>query len=189
MDSNIKNLVRPLYSELQGLLKEAPSVGENGNTTSYDSAMWSHYNSTVDELNRISGLDFNKFKISGIRRNTHLGDFINISEYRTKLGGLIARLHGTYFEDQTAPFAGMPNTIITQNQSQSIDVQILLDLQSKIVEELPKHSEGTKERSFLQKLKDSLPSLKNGTDILSSALRIGADLGLTPSTIHKLLGL
>jgi hypothetical protein len=62
-------------------------------------------------------------------------------------------------------------------------------MQEKIISEIPKHKEGTKERTFLEKLKSALPSVKSITDILSAALKIGANIGLDPATIHKLLGL
>jgi phage terminase small subunit len=65
----------------------------------------------------------------------------------------------------------------------------VLELQEKIISEIYKHKEGSKERGFLEKLKAALPAVKTITDILASALKIGAEMGLDPATIHKLLGL
>ncbi|MFA5876838.1 MAG: hypothetical protein WC880_00535 [Candidatus Paceibacterota bacterium] len=184
----LKTKVRPVYSELQGYLSQAPTVGEHGVASTRDETLWTQFNLTIDELNEVSGSDYNKFKITGIRHG-QMGNFVNVSELRTKLGGLIARLHGEYFANEPAPFSGMPSTVITQNQSQSVDVQVLLNLQSKIDSELQKHEEGSKERGFLEKLKSTLPALKSAMEVLSAALKIGADFGLDPRVIHNLLGL
>jgi len=109
--------------------------------------------------------------------------------YRNKLGGLIARLHGEYFSDEPAPFSGMPNTVInqTQQQSQNFQVQMLLEMQSKIDEKIPELKEGTKEKSFLDKIKSSLPSIKNTTELVSLVLKTGKDFGLTVEQILNIL--
>lgn len=65
----------------------------------------------------------------------------------------------------------------------------MLELQQKVLLEIPKHKEGTKERSFLEKFKTTLPTVKNTIDVLGSALRVGEEIGLNPETIRKLLGL
>jgi len=83
----------------------------------------------------------------------------------------------------------MPSTVIqqTQNQNQTQSISILLEIQEKIISEIPKHEEGSKERTFLEKVKSILPSIKTVTDIISSILKIGSELGLSASDMHKLL--
>ena len=117
------------------------------------------------------------------------GSFVRMFEYRARLGGLISRLHGEYFSDEQPPFSGMPSTVIqqTQNQNQTQSISILLEIQEKIISEIPKHEEGSKERTFLEKVKSILPSIKTVTDIISSILKIGSELGLSASDMHKLL--
>jgi hypothetical protein len=75
---------------------------------------------------------------------------IAVSTYRQKLGGLISWLHGKYFTDEPPPFSGMPSTVIIQVQQQSVSVQMLLDIQTKIDEALTK-AKGEKEQGFLKK--------------------------------------
>ena len=85
----------------------------------------------------------------------------------------------------------MPNTVINQQQSQNQvqSVNILLELQEKIIDEIPKQKEGSNERNFLEKLKSVLPSIKTGTDIAANVLKIGSEFNLDPLVITKLLGL
>ena len=113
---------------------------------------------------------------------------MNTQSYRTKLSGLISRLHGEYFSNEQPPFSEMPNTVITQNQmqSQNIFVQVLLEFQSKIDEKLNEYKEDSKEKSFLEKLKSSLSSTSNIFDLLKLTLKIGTEIGLTMNQIIKL---
>ncbi|OGF65120.1 hypothetical protein A2Z53_03465 [Candidatus Giovannonibacteria bacterium RIFCSPHIGHO2_02_42_15] len=62
-------------------------------------------------------------------------------------------------------------------------------MQEKILSEILKHPEGSKERKFLDKIKSALPSLKTATDIISSILKIGSEFGLNASDISKLFNL
>jgi hypothetical protein len=185
----MKENIRPIYSELQGYLTEAPPIGEHGNGTTSDNTLWQQFNGTIEELNQISEKDFNKFKVTGIQNGQFGNRFIKISEYRQKLGGLISRLHGEFFSDEQPPFSGMPSTVITQTQNQTQSVSMILEIQERVLSQITKYADGTKEKGFLEKLKASLPSVKSAVDVLGSALKIGADLGLDPATIHKLLGL
>jgi hypothetical protein len=116
----------------------------------------------------------------------NLGAIVNTPQAKSKLSALVGRIKGTYSLDVSNSNSG--HTFV-QNQTQSQSLSVVLDLQERILTELPKHAEGTKERGFLEKLKSALPTVKNMTDILSSALKIGTELGLDPATIHKLLNL
>ncbi len=182
----MKDQVRPIYSELQGYLSQAPSFKDQPWTT--EQSIWNQYNGTVDELNKVFDQEhkYDRFKIIPSRR----GDFISIdmADYRNKLGGLISRLHAEYFSDEPAPFSGMPSTIITQHQvqNQSTYVQILLDIQSKIDEKLKEHKDGSKEKTFLEKIKSSLSKVGNISDLLSLILKTGVDAGLTIEQVWKL---
>ena len=112
------------------------------------------------------------------------------SEYRQKLSGLISRLHGEYYSDEPPPFSGIPGTINiqTQQQSQSVQVQILLDMQSLIYERLPKFQEGTPEKSFLEKLKSKLSSVSNVVELFSLCMKLAKDVGLNIESLFRIFG-
>ncbi|MGB8225681.1 MAG: hypothetical protein WCE45_02260 [Sedimentisphaerales bacterium] len=178
-----KEQIRPLYSELQGYLAQVKTFSEKI-TYFNDAQIWEQYNKVVEELNKISGLDYSRFRINLIA-NSHSTDR---STYQTKLGGLIARLHGEYFSDEPAPFAGMPTTIINQqqNQNQSLQVQMLLEIQSKIDEKIHETKDGSKEKTFLEKLKQTLPSIQSVTQLLIMLLKLAKEAGLDINDIKNI---
>jgi hypothetical protein len=113
---------------------------------------------------------------------------VRVIPTKQKLMGLLGRMEGLYdIGEQNSPNG---HTFIQQqSQSQSQHITFVLDLQEKIIKEIPKHAEGTKERSFLEKLKASLPSIKDTTDILSTVLKIAAESNVDPNALLKILGL
>jgi len=109
-----KEDIRPTYAELQGYLSQAPSEEKSGPIR--DANLWNQVNETIDELNRISGEDYDRFKITPQRYEHNRIPYLDKDTYRSKLGGLISRLHGIYFSDEVAPFSGIPSTVIIKSQ-------------------------------------------------------------------------
>jgi len=178
MKDEIKDKIRPIYSELQGYLSQTMQPKNSSDIIS-DDAFWNQYNKTIDELNSVSGNNYDRFKIQPIKGQYQ--EFVRILTYRNKLGGLISRLHGEFYLDDPVPFSGMPATVIsqTQQQAQSFQVQMLLEIQGKIDEKIPKFDKGTKERNFLEKVKNSLSLVRNFVELVLLLLRTGKDIGLT----------
>jgi hypothetical protein len=168
--------IRPIYSELQGYLSQAPAATEKW-LCLYDCSIWEQVNDTIDELSSIAKTDYERFKMA----LAHGERSLPLATCRAKLGGLISRLHGEYFSDEPAPFSGMPSTVITQTQqqSQTLHIQMLLDLQSKIDEKLRDLEPGDKKRSFLEKVKAALGSVRDYANLLALFLRTAQEVGLT----------
>lgn len=186
MDEKERRQVAGIYEELKGVLS---SFGDKAYLD--DDGISDHINFVV---RRVSAQcpDIPEVEIY-LARTDHVPDrgrVVDLIATRPRLASLIGRIKGVYGFD--GPFQSAGNTIIqTQNQEQS-QQQIfvtILGLQERLISEIPRHAEGTKERGFLEKLKGALPAVKNVTDILASVLKIGGELGLDPATIHKLLGL
>ena len=184
-----KEKIRPIYSELQGYLAQAPEI-KDASDSIYDLSIINQYNKTIKELSDISEKDYERFQIKGreIKRGESY-ESVKIITYRGKIGGLVASLYGEYFSDEPAPFSGMPNTVInqTQQQNQSFQVQMLLEIQSKIDEKISEFKEGTKEKNFLDKIKGSLSSIRNTTELLALILKSGKDFSLTVEQIFNIL--
>lgn len=186
----MKEKIRPIYSELKGYLSVAPNI-----ETVFDSAavdLSKQFNDSIDELNTVTDKDYNRFKITlrSIDWNQSYRNTIESLDYKTKISGLIYRLQGEYFsEEQSAQ--NQPSTIInaSQSQFQNQSISLALDLQEKIINEISKYTEGTKERNFLEKLKLNLSTIKTAMDLLVIVLKIGGEFGLDTHTIHKLLNL
>ena len=183
-----KEDIKPIYAELQGYLSQAPKESpEKPNAVTYDQLVWTQYNIAIDELNKVSGENYDRFKIQP--KITQQGSvFMGIIPYRSKLGGLISRLHAEYFSDEQPPFSGMPTTIISQSQqqSQSFQIELLLQIQSKIDEQLHKFEKGSKERTFLEKLKGSLSSVKNAVGMIALLTKMASEYGLTIEQLKEL---
>jgi hypothetical protein len=183
-----KQAIRPIYSELQGYLAQAPSSSRAGDQNIYDQAFWCQFNDTIQELNTLTGKNYDRYKLTPVRGRTH--QFIPKDTYRQKLGGLIAQLYGEYFSDEVAPFAAMPSTIISQsqNQNQSVQVQLLLEVNDLIHNKLGQVQDGSKEKTFLEKIKTSLSSVKNISQLVSLLLKTAQTLGITIEQLKDLFG-
>jgi len=173
----MKQKIRPIYSELQGYLSQAP----NQELLSFikNDVFWNQINNTIEELSYVSKKNYDNFKINP--ETNESDQYIDTIVCRLKLGGLIAKLHGEFFSDEPAPFSGMPSTAInlTQNQNQTVQIEILLNMQAKICEKINQYEVGSKERSFLEKVKVSLKSVSNIVQLVLLLLKTGKEIGLT----------
>jgi hypothetical protein len=177
-----KEDIRPIYSQLQGCLSQTPKTSAEGSLTF---GILKNVNQVIDELNDVSGDSYDNFKMHS---KLHPDDdpvysVYDLDEFRFFLGGLISRLHGKYFSDENPPFSGMPSTVITQSQtqqqSQSFQIQLLLEIQSKIDDQLHNLKPSDKKRSFLEKVKEALKSVRNTTELIALLLTTGQEFGLT----------
>ena len=175
--------IKPLYGELQGYLSQVPVPKEPGEIA-IDASVWNQYNHSVDLLNEISEEDFSRFKIQPSKGV--YGEYIPILWFRLKLAGLILHLHRKYFSDEQAPFSGMPTTVITQSQQENQSVQILLEVQSKIDEKINQFKEGSNEKTFLQKLKGTLASTSNISQLLNTIFTLANQNGISLETLSSI---
>ena len=183
-----KEKVKPIYSELQGYLSQAPKESpERPNAVTGDKLVWTQYNLTIDELNNVSGENYDRFKIQP-KPNVRGSIYMGIIAYRSKLGGLISRLHAEYFSDEQAPLSETPSTVIsqTQKQSQSFQVQMLLEIQSKIDKKLQELGPEDKKRGFLEKVKGALTSVRNTAELIALILSTGQQFDLTIKELLEL---
>ena len=182
-----KKEILSVYEELIGVLSSI----ENLNGSWFDDYGFSdHANMVIKRAGSICKeiTNIDEYLIYPQFENGRRGNIVLLTPARTKLKSLIGRLKGAYDIDMSPKNEG--NTFIqTQSQNQTQSLTVLLELQEKIISEIPKYGKDTKERGFLEKLKSMLPTVKVLTDILSLALKIGAEFDLDPTTIHKLLGL
>ena len=171
-----------VYEELKGILESVPDQSWFD-----DEGFTNQVNHIIDRAAAICP-EIEDIAVYKIIRD-HLNDgrqIVHAIQTKSKLAALTGRIRGTYKLEVSPQNSG--HTFI-QNQSQSQSLSVALEWQERINAEIPKHAQGSQERTFLEKLKESLPTIKSVTDIISSALKIGADLGLDPATIHKVLGL
>ncbi len=187
-----KSNVRPILEELRGYLSVAPDPGKSRDI--YDAQIWNQYNSAIDELNTLTGVDYNKFKLQPQSEEINRSYFtlIKTQDYVGKLSGLINRINAEYFSDERN-VTNSPNTTIntyqTQVQSQEQQQTMVVDMAMIIAEKKAGYPEGTSERSFLNKLGEALKGTKNISDIVKNIVEIGISCGLSLATIAKIFGI
>lgn len=187
MSIEMKKKIRPLYSEFQGYLSQAPASSSTTDSIS-DETMWNQYNDALKLLSDAAEKDYGRFRIDPKSYIQGSGSYVRVDTYRQKIGGLISNLHGEYFSDETPPFSGMPSTVITQTQQQTMSIQLLLDIQSKIDELLPNLEVGSKKQKFLDKFKSILSSVSNVNDLLGKCMKLAHEFDLNVQDILSMWG-
>ena len=187
---NSKQDIRPIYSELQGYLAQAPNDEHKATIGDEERAIWEQYNDTVKELNVLTGKDYDRFQLAPVTIPENGRQYAHVTVYRQKLGGLITRLHAEYFSDETPPFAEMPSTIISQsqNQNQSFHVQLLLEVNDLIHKGLSTTPEGSKEKTFLEKIKGALSSVKSVSELIALLFTTAQTSGITIEQLRNMFG-
>lgn len=182
--------IRFIYLELQGFLKELPALNSDKSAIIRDSGVWESYHQKISDLNALTGNDYNNSKVC--IKNTQDGFrdpyYISLTELRFKLAGIISRLYAEFFSDERNPLDGSPTTLInnSQNQNQSLQIEIALEISDLISNKIDKFEDGSKEKTFLEQVKNSLKSGKGVVDLISSILKTGSQIGLTTAEILKL---
>ncbi len=173
--------VRPLYLSLKGLMAEAPNGSGISNIRGKHPAETA--NSIIDKIVLIDDdAELNQYKTE-VHPDTDGFKFVEIIQYRANLTGLIMYLFGKYFyETETEPFGVGPNNVtyqsLTQVQSQSIDVNILLQFQEFINDKLNEEDLESNEKSFLEAIKAKIANIKKVGDIISLILTTAQAYGV-----------
>jgi len=180
------NKIKSLYAEFIGYLSQTPLSKESPSI--YSKQIWEQYNKSIKRLSEISEIDYNDFLIKAESSHNTEMSYIETDVYRSKLGGLISKLHAEYFDNMPEPFSGKPSIVInqTQQQNQQILFQVILDVQSKIDEKLPSLQEGSKEKTFFQKLKGSLSATTGIIDLLSKIFILAKECGVSTDQLMQL---
>jgi hypothetical protein len=179
-----KNKIKPIYAALQSYLREAPK----GEGAISEAPVWEQYNNTIDELNIITGSNYSKFRVilssddGGYRTTGRV-------EYRQKLAGLISCLHAEYLSDEQSPFNSnpSPSMVVNQRQSQQQTMTVtLFEIRDKIDQRLSQTTD-EKEKTFLQKLKEQLPTVLSVMQLIQLILHTAQQAGVDINTVKTLL--
>ena len=184
MSKEIKNKVRPIYEELQGYLEKAPE-----HYYEYNSYYWTQIDDCIQRLNEITGNNYDKFKITVIPSAQRDEPHMDTNEYKSKVNGLIRNLQGTYFNDDNPP-VGSP--LVAVNTTQTVQFTMLLEISTLIDKQL--FGEEAKklkpeQKTFLEKIKAALPTIKSAAELLSLVIKTAQASGLDIHTAANALGL
>lgn len=177
----IKEKVRPFLGRFEGYLKGMPN-----NWYVRDPAIWEHYNSDVEKISQITeNSDYNKFIIKAVLDGSEY--YVDGNTLKFKLSGLIEDLKAYYFNDESRQ-ENSAGIHISQNQSQTqgVHIQILLDMQSLIEKKMQNFPKESKERTFLENMKESLSSMKDVSDLFNTTVTTAKMIGLTVEELYKI---
>jgi hypothetical protein len=180
--------IKNIYRELQGYLKQAPEPRSHGEGMS-DDFIWNNFHQTIDRLNKASDNNYDIFKVKiHPPDRTRTAPYIRIVEYRQQLQALIYRLQSEYFPEEIDETKTQQGIVISQSQQQSqqVFIQMILDVQSKIDEKLSSLPEGSNEKTFFQKLKGSLSATSGIVDLLNKIFTFAKDSGISTDQLTKL---
>lgn len=185
----MKDKIRPIYFELKGYLSQAPTTG-----SIFDAAIWNQHNQTIDELEKVTGKTYGKYKVEykNISWNGAPRQVMESQQYRTKLAGIISRLHGEYFADESSPLEEMPNTVITTNQTQYQNQEqqqsVIVDMAMLIAEKKQDYEEGTPERNFLDQLGEALKKANSVKEIIGYIVNLASATGVGITFLKQIFG-
>jgi hypothetical protein len=182
-----KEDVRPFYVELLVCFRGVSVLEDD--TAIVRKTDWKQYNDVLIKLDKVTRLDY--YKRYAITKDDLDSYWLKPSSLRActylhKLCCIITILYEVYFSDETPPFADMPTTIITQTQNQSLQVQLLLEVNDLIHKKLSTVPEGSKEKTFLEKIKVSLSSVKDVSQLVSLLVTTAQQLGITIEQLKTL---
>ncbi len=176
--------VRPDYTTLQGYLsqiqKKEGSLGLRFDEVA--SEYQTQLKKIIDRLSAVTGNDYSEFEVPMHRaggNGMNVYQKIDMEVYAIKMSGLILRLYGQFFYEERNPLDGTPSTVINSNQSQSqqVDIKLLLDVSSKIDENL-RRTEDPAEKSFLTQMKEGLNTVSGYADLIKLATTTASGVGL-----------
>lgn len=183
MSSATKEKVRPIYEELKGYLKDFPTSFSQEN-----SFYWTSVDKCIDRLKELTNEDYSRFRLTVKRDGRSVGEYILRDEYKAKVNGLIGSLKGTFFNDEDT----LGNSLISVSQIQNVHVTMLLEVNTMIDKQLfgeNANSLKPEERSFLQKVKDQLPTIKTAAELLALVVKTAQESGLDIHTVAKAFGM
>ncbi|MFA6042318.1 MAG: hypothetical protein WCV85_04350 [Patescibacteria group bacterium] len=188
IELKITEEVRSYYSELQGYLSQFP-IAKSPSDVSDDFSMVERLNGVIDKLQTLCNEDLSRFKVSS--PPGYDSQYFLISQYRTLVGGLISRLHAKFFSNEPPPFSGMPSTVNhfsqSQTQNQSQNMQLVMEVTEIITKSLANTDIPQDEKTFLQKVKEILPTINGGLDLVQKVSAIAAQLGMSIEAVSRLL--
>ena len=82
----------------------------------------------------------------------------------------------------------MPSTVIqqSQDQSQSVHIEFMLDVNNFINDRLHAAKEGSTERTFLEKIRGSLNKVKNVSQLIPLIMQTAKEMGISIDQLSDL---
>lgn len=188
--------LRRSYNKLFGLNYGLINSGRTGYMQQHE---WVNFNTEVEALAEILGDDHIKsFTIIPKRMNSQ--NHVNVNDFTSSVNGLLHYIYREYenmIDVDEPPVAGGSSPAnyttapvnVNQSNSQATSISIefnqtILSLNENLTRKESDYDEGSKERNFITKLKEALPTAKSTLEVISLILKVGSQLKLP---VDKLL--
>jgi hypothetical protein len=180
--------LRPLYEELQGVLSQTPN-----NVLVFTNNEWARHNEIVQIIiNKSEINEFGRFLVATQRGHTRVGgrEQVRATDLRQAMHSLIMYIHGKYYPSEPTPFSGPPQGNVSVNtnviQTQQVYLQMVVDFVSEMESKINSFPEGAKERTWWTKVKDSMATTNTMVGLLSNAVKLAKDSGLSLDSLMNI---
>ncbi len=193
-----------LYIRLTTLNDSLLPRSTNGSATIHDAPTWNGFNLIMDELANLTQEPYyTSLKITP--NNINSRPFVLVSNLSTKVYQAANYLFETQKTNslreayppqrpKTADNGSVSQTVHQaqdniQSQVTEVNVefnQTLTYVTEMVIEAKSKYPEGTKERTFLDKLKDGIATAKTTADIVKMIMTLAVQLGITTEVLGEI---
>lgn len=193
-----------LYIRLNALNDSLIPRAGNAGATINDQSTWGGFNTTLDELTRMTNdPHYATLKISPNHLNSR--SFVLVSNLSTKVYQAVSYLYETQrhtglreaYSPQRPQSSGGGSISQTVHQAQEnaqsqvteVNVefnQTLTYIIEVIVEAKANYPEGSKERTFLDKLKEGISTAKTTADLIKMIMTLAIQLGITTEVLSEI---
>lgn len=204
MENLDTNQIQCVYDELLAMKDNLRYYSEK--TWITENEFWEMYNSKVKKLEELTGSNLAEYSLKvqykadhsceGFADLTYSGNYVETSVFSLQISGLLAWLENNHISKRhikkvkeslssnASPF------VINQHlsQSQNVNIQISIEEFKNVIDDnRKKYAKGSKETTFLDKVKAGLGTVKNIKDIILLIHGVAKSVGLTLDDIKRII--
>jgi hypothetical protein len=177
--------VRGIYGELMEL-QQTLEMLISSKYNYIDSTVLNSYKNLLKRVqSEVPTVDTKEYYIDSHHSQTRKEEYASIDQAIIKISSLKGRIGGVFgIKDKSSE----PNVSINNTQSQSQSMFLAVEWSALVTKQLDNYEVGTKESKFLNKVKEYLPFIKDGFDLIKKILEFASTVGLSVPEISRVLG-
>lgn len=178
-------LIRPIYTELQGILTQMPEAGFSKVVFLSKEDVQPIFDS-IEELISVANESVYDRYCPVQTQNGY-----NSREIRIKLSALILRLYGQYFPTEPQPFSGQPAISVNQyqTQKQELTASFVYIINYKLDQAI-EQSEKKEDKKLFEKIKQAIQVAKDVKEVAQIMASVAASLKMAeriPELLQRFL--
>lgn len=162
-------LIRPIYTELQGILLQIPKDDDD----LYDEDVQPLIDSIRELISVTNESLYDRYC------PVKVDNSFNARETRIKLAALIMRMYGQYFPTEEQPFSGKPAISVNQYQSQKqeLNASFAYVINNKLDQAI-ESAENKDDKKVFEKIKNAIQTAKDLGDVAKTIAEVATALGM-----------